>query len=175
MSLDFLLVCRARNGDDKAAEMLIRKYYKNVFNYCKYHSVNIQEAEDITQEVFLTFLKMINQYKHNGKLLNYLYTIAHNKCIDENKKMRHTDIAIESITDEISEGLFESDLKIEYLYVREVVEKLPDNIKEIVVLYYFLDVKQREIAKICSISLELVKYRLRKGKELIKKYIEGEI
>lgn len=42
-------------------------------------------------------------------------------------------------------------------------------------MYYFLDIKQREIADICGISLELVKYRLKKGKEMIKKYIGGEI
>lgn len=86
MNIDFYLVCRIRNGDDKAAEIIIRKYYMKVFDYCKYHSKNIHIAEDLTQEVFLIFLKKIDQYKHRGKLLNYLYTIARNKCIDERKK-----------------------------------------------------------------------------------------
>lgn len=175
MSIDFFLVCRIRNGDDKAAEIIIRKYYMKIFDYCKYHSENIHTAEDLTQEVFLIFLKKIDQYKHRGKLLNYLYTIARNKCIDERKKESNKDISIECIAYELSSSSIESERTIESLYVREVVEKLPSDIREVIIMYYFLDMKQREIADICGISLELVKYRLKKGKEMIKKYIEGEI
>ena len=175
MSIDFFLVCRIRNGDDKAAEIIIRKYYMKIFDYCKYHSENIHTAEDLTQEVFLIFLKKIDQYKHRGKLLNYLYTIARNKCIDERKKESNKDISIECIAYEISSSFIESERTIESLYVREAVEKLPSDIRELIIMYYFLDMKQREIADICNISLELVKYRLKKGKEMIKKYIGGEI
>lgn len=175
MGIDFFLVCRIRNGDDKAAEIIIRKYYMKIFDYCKYHSENIHTAEDLTQEVFLIFLKKIDQYKHRGKLLNYLYTIARNKCIDERKKESNKDISIECIAYEVSSSSIESERTIESLYVREAVEKLPSDIREIIIMYYFLDMKQREIADICGISLELVKYRLKKGKEMIKKYIGGEI
>lgn len=175
MSIDFFLVCRIRNGDDKAAEIIIRKYYKKVFDYCKYHSEDIYTAEDLTQEVFLIFLKKIDHYKHRGKLLNYLYTIARNKCIDERKKESNKDISIERIAYEVSSSVIESERTIESLYVREAVEKLPSDLREVIIMYYFLDIKQREIADICGVSLELVKYRLKKGKEMIKKYIGGEI
>lgn len=86
MSVDFLLIYRAKNGDSDACEIIIRKYYGNIFNYCKYHALDINVAEYITQDVFLTFLKTINHYKHKGKLLNYLYTIARNKCIDKKRR-----------------------------------------------------------------------------------------
>lgn len=69
----------------------------------------------------------------------------------------------------------ESDRKIEYLDVKEAVKKLPSDIKDVIILYYFFDRKQKEVAKICGISLELTKYRLRIGKDMIRKYVEGEI
>ena len=42
-------------------------------------------------------------------------------------------------------------------------------------LYFFLGRKQSEIAEICGIGLPLVKYRLKKGKEMIKEFLEGEV
>ena len=89
MNADYLLIHSAKGGDTKAAEIIIRKYYTKVFEYCKYHSSDIHTAEDMTQDVFLVFLREISNYKHRGKLLNYLYTIARNKCIDEKKKRYH--------------------------------------------------------------------------------------
>lgn len=174
MSVDFLLIYRAKNGDSDAFEIIIRKYYGNIFNYCKYHALDINTAEDITQDVFLTFLKTINHYKHKGKLLNYLYTIARNKCIDEKKKTSNRDLYIEDFSENIFLEFTESDRKIEYLDVKEAVKKLPSDIKDVIILYYFFDRKQKEVAKICGISLELTKYRLRKGKDMIRKYVEGE-
>ena len=91
------------------------------------------------------------------------------------KKESNKDISIECIDYEVSSSFNESERTIESLYVRQAVKKLPSDIREIIIMYYFLDMKQREIADICGISLELVKYRLKKGKEMIKKYIVGEI
>lgn len=91
------------------------------------------------------------------------------------REKSNKDISIECIAYEVSSSSIESERTIESLYVRQTVEKLPSDIREVIIMYYFLDMKQREIADICGISLELVKYRLKKGKEMIKKYIGGEI
>ena len=172
MNADYLLIHSAKGGDTKAAEIIIRKYYTKVFEYCKYHSSDIHTAEDMTQDVFLVFLREISNYKHRGKLLNYLYTIARNKCIDEKKKRYHNDIS----TEYISLALERKDVltnENEVLLMKQAVEALPDEIREVVVLYYYLDKKQKEVASICGIGVPLVKYRLKQGKALLRKYMEG--
>lgn len=174
MNADYLLIRSTKSGDTKAAETIIRKYYANVFDYCKYHSADIHTAEDITQEVFLTFIKEIHRYRHQGKLLNFLYTIARNKCIDEKKKMRNMDVSTECVIKELEAEPVGAESETDYLMVQEAVEKLSDEVREVVVLYYYLGMKQKEIAEICGIGLSLVKYRLKQGKELIRKYMEGE-
>ncbi len=175
MNTDYILIRSAKDGNTKAAESIIRKYYANIFDYCRYHSADIHTAEDLTQEVFLTLLKEINQYRHNGKLLNYLYTIARNKCIDEKKRMRNMEISIDRVMSKIDSNNDDCGEEIEYLDAKAAVDRLPDDIREIIVLYFFLDRKQKEIAEICGIGLPLVKYRLRKGKAMIKELLEGEV
>ena len=55
-----------------------------------------------------------------------------------------------------------------------VIRKLPDEMKEVIILHYFQDLKLKEVADIIGIGLPLVKYRLKRAKELLKIYI-GEV
>ena len=52
---DLLLVRRARDGDEKACEALVQKYYPEIYRYCLMHLSDAYEAEDLTQEVFTSF------------------------------------------------------------------------------------------------------------------------
>lgn len=173
MNADYILIRNAKGGDSEAAEAIIRKYYADIFNYCKYHTTDIHTAEDLTQETFFTFFKNLQNYRHYGKLLNYLYTIAGNKCIDENRKKRNTEVGYEGVFNELNLAVSDFTDEGEDEFVEEAVNSLSIELREVIVLFYFLDKKQKDIAKICDISLPLVKYRLKKGKEKIKEYLEG--
>ena len=61
--------------------MDIEEQYDKIYRYCYFKLSNQQLAEDITQETFLRFLES-NTYYEKGKKLRYLYTIAHNLCVD---------------------------------------------------------------------------------------------
>ena len=82
MDSDFFLVLKMKNGDEQAIEKIVKKYYPAILRYCKYHISNNDDAEDITQETFEKFFYAIGNYKHQGKIVNYLYTIAGNLCKD---------------------------------------------------------------------------------------------
>lgn len=75
---DFLLVHRARAGDEEACERLVRKYYPSIYQYCLLHIYDTYEAEDLTQEVFVRAFASLERYREYGKVKNYLYTIAGN-------------------------------------------------------------------------------------------------
>ena len=127
----------------------------------------------MAQETFLTFFKVLPNYKHEGKLLNFLYTLARNKCNDERKRKRHTEVALDAVMDtaeaETSCGL---EAKEDANAIAEAVERLPEDIKDVILLYYFEEKKVKEIAQICGISLPNCKYRLRRGRELIRGFLE---
>ena len=62
--------------NEEKVEDLIRRYYSDIYKYCFFHLGNRETAEDITQEVFLKFLKSLDSYREYGKLKNYLYVVA---------------------------------------------------------------------------------------------------
>lgn len=67
-------------------EKIIRKYYDAIFDYC-YHSVgNRSAAEDLCQDTFASFIEHYADCRNAGKIKNYLYTIARNKCTDYDRK-----------------------------------------------------------------------------------------
>lgn len=68
---DFLLILQMKQGNEKAFDKFVRKYYAGILSYCRYHCMNQAEAEDLTQETFLRFMENIASYQHIGKAKNY--------------------------------------------------------------------------------------------------------
>ena len=60
------------------------------------------------------------------------------------------------------------------LYIHQALEKLPTELREVTILFFFQEVKQKEIAKILNIGLPLVKYRIKRAKELLAGYLGKE-
>ena len=59
--------------------------YDKIYRYCYFKLRHRQMAEDITQETFLRFLEN-NSYSERGQKVRYLYTIAHNLCVDSYRR-----------------------------------------------------------------------------------------
>ncbi len=169
MDEDYFLISKMKKGDDIAIETFVRKYYPEILKYC-YRNLNGSSiSEDITQETFVSFFKNLNRYKHYGKARNYLYTIAGNLC--KNNYRKKTEVPLEEIC-EISNEL-EDNINAK-LDIQKLLMKLPMDLREILILHYFQDLKLREIATILEIGLSLVKYRLAKAKEKLKTIIREE-
>ena len=165
MDNDFLLLHRMRQGDETAIEEFVRKYYPLILRYCRLHLWDAGEAEDVTQEVFARFFRTLPQYQHYGKAANYLYVIAGNLCRDSYKKIRP--LPLEEVPEESWEQTPELDRRMD---VRRALDSLPPELREASVLYYYQELPQLSIAKILGISLPLVKYRIRRAKELLALY-----
>ena len=165
MDSDFLLIHRMKNGDDAAIETFVRKHYPVILRYCHLHLSDKSYAEDATQEVFARFFRTLPQYQHYGKAANYLYVIAGNLCRDSYKKIRP--LPLEEVPEESWEQMPELDRRMD---VRRALDSLPPELREAAVLYYYQELPQLSIAKILGISLPLVKYRIRRAKELLALY-----
>lgn len=169
MDSDFLLICRMKNGDDAAIEVFVRKYYPVLLQYCHFHIRNQADAEDAVQEVFARFFCTLSTYQHYGKAQNYLYVIAANLCRDSYRKPE--ELRVEELPEPMVEEIDPVNLRLD---IREALEKLPPELREVTILFFFQEVKQREIAKILGISLPLVKYRIKQAKKLLAVYLGKE-
>lgn len=162
---DIKLIRKMQKADIEAFDLFVCKYYEDILRYCFYHgNHNEDDAKDLTQNTFLQFFKNFSRYKHMGKAKNYLYTIARNLCIDfrRNVERRRTEDFEEYMIDKT---LYKDNTAE---YVHECLQTLPEEYKEVLILYYFQDMKQHEIAKFLGIGLPLVKYRMKKAKEKMK-------
>ena len=169
MDSDFLLIHRMKNGDDTAIETFVRKYYPVILRYCHLHLSDKSYAEDATQEVFARFFRTHNQYQHYGKAQNYLYVIAANICRDFYRNPQEA--SIEELPEESVCEMPPLDLRFD---VHMALEKLPPELKDVTILFFFQEVKQKEIAKILGIGLPLVKYRIKRAKELLAAFLGKE-
>ena len=169
MDADFFIIQKMRNGDDEALEQFVRKYYPMILNYCRYHTSGKEAAEDLTQETFERFFRTFSSYRHSGKLANYLYVIAGNLCRDDRKKRYEWPMEELPETGANPFGAVNGRLDVE-----QAVKRLPEELKEVILLRYFQELKLREVAEITGAGLPLVKYRLRKAKELLKQYMGEE-
>lgn len=136
--------------------MDLKEQYKKIFQYCYYRIPDSRTAEDLTQETFLRFLEH-PEYQEKGCDLQYLYTIARNLCIDEYRRT-----SPEELPEELPDG---SDLETELtdsLTLRSIMDALPEEEREIVMLRYINKVSVADISKLYHISWFAMNRRIKK-------------
>ncbi len=171
MDTDYTLIKRMRRGDDAAFDDFIHKYYTDILRYCTYHCSDAEEAKDLTQETFLHFFSGFETYSHKGKAKNFLYTIAGNLCKNYYKQARGQPFD-PFVENDLSEN--PQDVLITQITIRDCLSQLSEEYREVIILYYYQDLKQSEIADVLEIGLPLVKYRLKKAKEQLEKMLRTE-
>lgn len=180
MDRDFLIIHKMKNGDDAAMEVFVRRYYPLILKYCYYHIAIKSFAEDMTQETFEKFFHSLPDYHHREKTLNYLYTIAGNLCRDFYKREKRQCPGI--INEQVKRGIYkdeviqrdqaeETDCRID---MERALEMLPEELKEVIILYYFQELKLSEVAEVLKIGLPLVKYRIKRAKEMLGEILKEE-
>lgn len=174
MDIDFLLLQRMKRGDENAFDVFVRKYYPEILNYCNYHCPDTSTAEDLTQETFLRFFEKLSDYRYMGKTKNYLYTIAGNLCRDSYKKIRESLLEEQSL--EIQDCLHppETDELLNRLTIKAALDRLPAELREVIILYYFQELKLTEISSTLQIGLPLVKYRVKQAKTHLERLLREE-
>lgn len=156
-----------------ALEVVIPKYYNDIYTYCYRRLGNRYDAQDMTQDVFLQFCKNINTYIRRGKLRNYLFVIAHNLCVNAvKKKIPITVDDVENINiidDEPSVNKMEQRYSIQI-----ALDKLREEQKEVIILKYYHNFKLKEIAQIMNASLQNTQYRLYHGLKILENLLSKE-
>jgi len=174
VDFDLLLIQKMKRGNENAFDVFVRKHYEEILNYCSYHCPDTSYAEDLTQETFLRFFEKLSDYRYMGKTRNYLYTIAGNLCRDYYKKTK------ESLLEEQPEAIqnpfqpSEAENILNKITMEAALNHLPEELREVIVLYYFQELKLTEIADALQIGLPLVKYRIRQARMRLEKLLREE-
>ena len=145
----------------------LQEQYDKIYKYCYFKVKNEHVAEDLTQETFLKYFEQ-NTYINKGKLLAYLYTIAKNKCIDYYKKTNHIELNENLISKDDLDG------KLINLALKQAIQRLPDELIEIIFLRFSNELAINEIALFLEISRFAVNRKLKKALKLLKSELREE-
>lgn len=150
--------------DEEKIDALIRENYIYIYKYCFFHVGNKEAAQDITQDVFLKFIKELEHYCEYGKLKNYLYVVAKNSIKDYFRKSKETDL--EDVKEESYDGgLTEVPERLDILKALECLELLD---KELIILRYYQELRIRDIAQIVNMPVSTVRYKLKNAEKVLK-------
>lgn len=162
MISDFLLIQKIRNGDNRAGNEFVKKYYPLIYQYCFLHIHDRDCAEDMTQETFVRFFEAVMNRTDIAKVKSYLYRVAGNTVKNYYRKKK--ELLLEKLPDTVENNAADIEVRLD---IERVVARLPDEIREITILFFFQGLKQKEISDLLGIKLSLVKYRVSKAKELL--------
>lgn len=167
MNTDFLLIGKAKNGSGQAGEQFIKKHYSSIYQYCFLHMRDRNLAEDMTQETFTRFFESLHTYTDYGKSRNYLYRIAGN--IIKNYYKKKKEMPMEKIPEMPGNDMMDAEVRMD---IEQAVDCLPEELKEVAILFFFQELKQKDIARLLDMNLSLVKYRIGRAKKLLSEYLE---
>jgi RNA polymerase sigma-70 factor (ECF subfamily) len=180
--LDSVLVNNYINGHEKSLEILIIRHKQRIFSFILSKVLDREVAEDIFQD---TFIKVINTlkkgaYNEEGKFLPWVMRIAHNLIIDHfrrNKrlpKFNNTDDF--DIFDVLSDDMLSVEnqiIKSQILEdVRNLIEELPEDQKEVLLMRMYRDMSFKEIAENTDVSINTALGRMRYALINLRKLIE---
>ncbi|MCI9612594.1 MAG: RNA polymerase sigma factor [Eubacterium sp.] len=172
MDVDFLLLMKMKQGEEDAFDKFIRKYYEEILKYCTYHCFDSEYARDLTQETFLRFFANLSAYQYCGKTKNYLYTIAGNLCKNYYKKKKEDVMDKEGLQAKAGAAADPFAGVLDQMEMQAALAGLSEEFREVLILYYFQELKLKEIAGVLGIGLPLVKYRMRQAKQQLKEFFE---
>ena len=163
--------------NNKAIEYLVNIYQKNVIKTAYYFVANMEDAEDLSQEVFLEILKSISRYKKNASLYTWIYRITVNKSLDHLRRQKKRNIfqTVGSFVRVSSDGIKRDDNKLAAMDTRHedienrkildnAVNSLPENQKIAFILNKYEEMTYKEIAEIMDLSLSSVESLIHRAK-----------
>lgn len=159
-----------RNRNNEMFLLLVDSYKKKIISLCYSYTNDYQEAEDLSQDVFITLYNSISRFREECSLSTYIYRITVSRCLDYKRKRSIKGFLI---------GLLNNykEATIDYAdknYVRDCINDLPEELKVPIVLYYYLGLSQSEIGTILKVSQKAIEGRIYRAKHKLKIEFEKE-
>ena len=176
-----MLVRRCVAGDAAAWEEIVRKYHRRIYNICYRFAGTADDAQDLTQEVFIKMYRTLGSYDvERGAFVTWVTTMTRNLLVDhfrKTKQDRMTDSLDATasdhedampLSDKIEDKALPPDAGVQSRETREAVhaalQKLSPDLREAVILRDLQDLDYREIAQVLKVPEGTVKSRINRGR-----------
>lgn len=169
-------------GNEKAFEELLNRHKNKIYTAIYLFVKDRDLAEDLFQEVFIKIIDTLRKgsYNHEGKFSQWATRIAYNMCVDHFRRSKKRTKVSTSDEFDIFDVLHVEDDNKElqlinsetHRQIRTLVDKLPDEQREVVILRHYADLSFKEISSITSVSINTALGRMRYALINIRKMME---
>jgi len=176
-----MLVRRCRAGDAVAWEEIVQRYHRRIYNICYRFAATSDDAQDLTQEVFIKMYRTLESYDADrGAFTTWITTMTRNLLVDhfrKTKQDRVTDsldtVASEHedampLSEKIQDTALPPDARVQSRETGETVhralQKLSPELREAVILRDLQDMDYRDIATVLKVPEGTVKSRINRGR-----------
>jgi len=176
-----LLVRRCISGDAAAWEELVGRYHRRIYNICYRFAGSADDAQDLTQEVFIKMYRTLNSYDmERGAFMTWVTTMARNLLVDHFRKTKQDrvtdslDVAPSEredampLREQLPDSAATPDALAQSQQVGETVhralQKLSPDLREAVILRDLQDMDYKEIATVLKVPEGTVKSRINRGR-----------
>jgi len=161
------------DGDANALATIVLRYKDKIYTSIYLLVKDKYLAEDIFQDVFIRIIDTLKggRYTDEGKFLPWAMRIAHNMCVDHFRKVKRTPTIKTSEDRDIFEVLNFSEPGADHKMmngqshdrVRKMVDMLPEDQREVIILRHYADLSFKEIADLTQCSINTALGRMRYG------------
>lgn len=158
-------------GNDKSFEVLLNRHREKIFTSIYLFTKDRDQAEDIFQDVFIKIIDTLRRgkYNHEGKFLQWALRISYNMCVDNFRRSKRKTKVSATETFDIFDVLESHDDNMETRMInsqtndklRYLVDQLPDEQREVVILRHYADMSFKEISQLTRVSINTALGRMR--------------
>jgi len=184
-TIDAELLTRCLNGEHAAWDTVVRIHHQRVYNFAYRYNGRFDEAEDLTQEIFLKVYRTLHTYKPElGAFETWMMRVSRNCIIDHYRKLkterRQTD-SLEGEHEQVAETGNRFANPAEVLDHRELSERvhgallrLSEDLREVLILRDLEGFAYEEIVEIVRVPIGTVKSRINRGRVEMAKILRKE-
>ncbi|HMQ08213.1 MAG TPA: sigma-70 family RNA polymerase sigma factor [Saprospiraceae bacterium] len=168
---DQQLINNYLNGNDSSFEILLNRHKEKIYTSIYLFVKDTEKAEDIFQDVFIKIIDTLRKgkYNHEGKFLQWALRISYNMCVDNFRRSKRRTKVSPSETFDIFDVLESADDNMEtsmikdqtHFKIRMLVDQLPPEQREVVILRHYADMSFKEIAQLTRVSINTALGRMR--------------
>jgi RNA polymerase sigma factor (sigma-70 family) len=163
---DEMIMEAVKNGDLQQASVLFDRYNKRIFNFLARMTMDREQAEDLTQNVFLRIIRYRTSYREGQKFQSWIYQVARNVFSDhyqahKNKFAGFVDV--EQIRDAMSDTNETDDQDEKERLLQRSMAMLSEEQRELLVLTRFQHMKYEEVATIMDTTVANIKVKVHRA------------
>jgi RNA polymerase sigma-70 factor, ECF subfamily len=183
------LIARCQKADMTAFNAIVSRHKSKIYNYVYRMTGNVEDAEDLTQEVFVRMYTGLSSFRAEASLSTWLFRIAGNLVIDKHRRSKHEKGMVSSLDASYSDSDGENETREVPDYsqmpekllgqkelgaqIENALLKLPEKLRSAVILYDIENLSYEEIAQMEKVPLGTIKSRIFNARVALRQHLKA--